>query len=47
MRRARWNDWLMAASLIRLGQELGHDSRLARAVADLITLAFSFHLNTN
>jgi hypothetical protein len=40
MRRTRlsWSSALHAAVLIRLGQELGTDSRLARAVHDAIEI---------
>jgi len=31
-----WNSALRALLLVRLGQELGTDSQLSRAVADLI-----------
>jgi hypothetical protein len=47
MGRTSWNDWILAASLIRLGQELGHDSKLAHAVADLLSLMSHFHFPTN
>jgi hypothetical protein len=47
MRRICWNDLLIAASLVRLGQELGTDSVLARAVADLVCLITAFRLPTN
>jgi hypothetical protein len=35
MRRINWNSWLTALSLVHLGQQLGTDSRLARAIHDL------------
>ncbi len=47
MRHVRWNDLLIAAALVRLGQELGSDSVLARAVADLVTLLTAFRMPTN
>lgn len=34
----RWNELMRAMVLVRLGQELGTDSRLARMVHDWITL---------
>lgn len=34
-----WNRLLKSLLLVRLGQELGTDSRLARAVHDMIDLA--------
>lgn len=34
----RWNEIVRALVLVRMGQELGTDSRLARLVHDLITL---------
>ena len=37
-----WNAALRALVLVRLGQELGTDSRLARAVHDTISLVLSF-----
>ncbi len=37
-----WNAALRALVLVRLGQELGADSRLARAVHDAISLVLSF-----
>ena len=42
MRFASWNDWIVALSLVRLGQQLGTESPLARAVFDLGSLALSF-----
>jgi len=38
MRGVNWSSMLQAAVLVRLGQELGTDSRLARAIHDLIEL---------
>ena len=37
----RWNELLRAMVLIRLGQELGTDSRLARLIHDWITLVLT------
>ena len=37
----RWNELMRAMVLVRLGQELGTDSRLARLVHDWITLALT------
>lgn len=36
MRHVKWNAVLQALVLIRIGQELGSDTRLARAVHDLV-----------
>lgn len=36
MPRLNWNAALQALVLVRLGQELGTDSRLARALHDLL-----------
>lgn len=36
--------WIRALLFIRLGQELGTDSRLARAVHDVIDLVLSVNL---
>lgn len=36
MRRVNWTSLLTALSLVRIGQELGSDTRLARAVHDLV-----------
>ena len=38
MNRPNWSAILHALVLIRIGQELGTDSRLARAIHDLIEL---------
>lgn len=35
MKRFSWNSIIQALVLVRLGQELGTDSRIARAVHDL------------
>lgn len=37
----RWNEIMRAMVLVRLGQELGTDSRLARLVHDWITLVLT------
>lgn len=37
--RRRWDELLTALVLVRLGQELGTDSVLARAIHDLAELA--------
>lgn len=42
MPRLNWSDIVHALVLIRLGQELGTDSRLARAIHDLIDLIVAF-----
>lgn len=36
MRRLNWSTALTALTLVRIGQELGSDTRLARAVHDLL-----------
>jgi hypothetical protein len=36
--KRRWNAALQSLVLIRLGQELGTDSRLARAIHDVIEI---------
>lgn len=38
MKRIQWNAILQALVLVRLGQELGTDSRLARLIHDAINL---------
>ena len=38
MRRMNWNAALQSLVLVRLGQDLGHDSKLARAIHNLIDL---------
>lgn len=42
MPRLNWSAMLHTLVLVRLGQELGTDSRLARAVHDLIELVAAF-----
>ncbi|MFM8706805.1 MAG: hypothetical protein ACKOHK_01585 [Planctomycetia bacterium] len=34
-RNVNWNNWIQALVLVRLGQELGTDSRLTRALHEL------------
>lgn len=41
MRRIEWNQLMTALVLVRLGQELGTDSRLARTIHDVIYLVVS------
>ena len=40
--KLNWDAALRALVLVRLGQELGTDSRLARAIHDAITLVLAF-----
>ncbi len=40
--KVTWNNAMYALVLIRLGQDLGTDSRAARAVHDLIDLLATF-----
>lgn len=47
MERIRWNDLLVAASLIRIGQELGMDSALARSVYGLVSAILSIRTHMN
>ena len=43
MNPLKWNSLIQALILVRLGQELGTDSRLARALHDLVeALAFAW-----
>jgi hypothetical protein len=42
MQRITWNNLLTSLTLVRLGQELGTDGPLPRAVADLVSIALSF-----
>ena len=42
MPHLNWSSLVHTLVLIRLGQELGTDSRLARAVHDLIELVVAF-----
>jgi hypothetical protein len=41
LKRPSWNATLQALVLVRLGQELGTDSRLARAVHDCIEIVLA------
>jgi hypothetical protein len=41
MKRIDWDRLVNALVLIRIGQELGTDSRMARTIHDLIQLAAS------
>lgn len=47
MERIRWDDLLVAASLIRIGQELGMDSALARSVYGIVSAILSLRTSTN
>jgi small basic protein len=42
MKRVTWNDIVVALSLVHLGQQLGTESTLARAVFDVTTIVVSF-----
>jgi hypothetical protein len=42
MKRVTWNDIVVALSLVHLGQQLGTESTLARAVFDIATIVVSF-----
>ena len=42
MNRVTWNDAMVALSLVHLGQMLGTESNLARAVFDVATIVASF-----
>ena len=35
MRRINWNAWITALSLVHIGQQLGTDSKLSRAIFEL------------
>jgi hypothetical protein len=39
MRRLTWNDLLVGLTLVHLGQQLGSDTKAARAVFDICSLA--------
>lgn len=41
MKPLHWNGVLQALVLVRLGQELGSDSRIAKAVHDVIEILLS------
>lgn len=36
--RVRWNDMIQALVLVRIGQDLGSDTKLARLLHDLVEL---------
>jgi len=40
--RINWDGWLVVLSLVKLGQDLGTDSTMARCVYDLVTIATAF-----
>lgn len=42
MFQVRWDELMRALVLVRLGQELGTESRLATAIHDAITLVLAF-----
>lgn len=42
MKRLTWNDAVVALTLVHLGQQLGTESALARAVFDIATIVASF-----
>lgn len=42
MKRVTWNDALVALTLVNVGQQLGTDSELARAVFDFVTIIACF-----
>jgi small basic protein len=42
VKRLKWNDAVIALTLVHLGQQLGTQTPLARAVFDLVTLLNSF-----
>jgi hypothetical protein len=42
--RVDWNRWLMALALVKVGQDLGSESTLARSVHDLISVVLSLAL---
>jgi len=39
--RVDWNRWLMALALVKVGQDLGSDSTLARSVHDLLSIVLA------
>jgi hypothetical protein len=41
MRRIQWNQLMTALVLVRIGQELGTDSRLSRAIYELFVAVAS------
>jgi hypothetical protein len=42
--RVDWNHWLMALALVKVGQDLGSDSMLARSVHDLVSIVLALSL---
>lgn len=42
MRRPTWNDLLTSLTLVHLGQELGTDGPIPRAIADVVSISLSF-----
>lgn len=42
MIRVRWDELMRALVLVRLGQELGTESRLATSIHDTIALVLAF-----
>lgn len=42
MSRVSWNDAVVALTLVHLGQQLGTESAIARAVFDIATIVASF-----
>ena len=42
MRRLTWNDLLIGLTLVHLGQQLGSDTKVARAVFDICSVLASF-----
>jgi hypothetical protein len=41
MKASHWNGLIQALVLVRLGQELGTDSPLARALAEVVRVVFT------
>jgi hypothetical protein len=42
--RIDWNRWLTALALVKVGQDLGSDSTLARSVHDLVSIVLALYL---
>jgi hypothetical protein len=42
VKRVTWNDAMVCLTLVHLGQQLGTESTLARAVFDIATIIASF-----
>jgi hypothetical protein len=40
--RMTWNNLLTSLTLVRLGQELGTDGPLPKAIYELVSISFSF-----